>query len=378
MTAGSFRSRDTDPHLQRMVGALVISLLAHLAFFGVFQLGNQLQWWQSSPFATARQARLAEQQQEAAEQRRARQQPLIFVQVALPTEETPDETPFYSSASSRAANPEPGEADQPRLDGSQDRIPRTESAPHAFTGPASPPPQPEGTPAADFDPIPEPAVPEIAIPNPAPPPEIPHPPDTAIDTERHPPAGDLALVRPDVRPAREPDPPSPEPTTPASDPTPTQPAPSLAPAPVDPVPTPRPRPRTVVEAKVRQQVLAGERMRQEGGVRRTGPMSLEVRGTGFGAYDEALVAAVQNRWFALLHERRFAGGATGHVVVRFRLYDDGSVRIVEATEATVDAILQTLCVRAIRDPAPYAEWPSDMRRMIGSNSREIRFTFYYH
>ena len=147
---------------------------------------------------------------------------------------------------------------------------------------------------------------------------------------------------------------------------------------LNPTPPPRARPRTVTEARLRQNLLAGEQMKQEGGVPRVGKVALDVRATGFGAYDEALIMAVQNRWFALLDERRFAGGTTGRVVVKFKLYSDGSVRIVEPTESTVDPLLESLCIRAVRDPAPYEKWPSDMLRMIGSNFREVRFTFYYN
>jgi hypothetical protein len=123
--------------------------------------------------------------------------------------------------------------------------------------------------------------------------------------------------------------------------------------------------------------MAGEVTKMEGGVTRQGAGSVSVQGTGFGAYDEAMFLAVQNRWFFLLEERRFAGGATGRVVLRFRLYMDGTVRLVEPTETTVDPLMTSLCLRAVTDPAPYQEWPSDMRRMIGSNFREIRVTFIY-
>jgi hypothetical protein len=37
-----------------------------------------------------------------------------------------------------------------------------------------------------------------------------------------------------------------------------------------------------------------------------------------------------------------------------------------------------LCQSAILNPAPYPRWPAQMRQTIASNSREIRFTFYYN
>ena len=44
----------------------------------------------------------------------------------------------------------------------------------------------------------------------------------------------------------------------------------------------------------------------------------------------------------------------------------------------VGEILGWLCQRAILDPSPYAKWPSDMLRSIGTNYREVMFTFYYN
>jgi len=32
----------------------------------------------------------------------------------------------------------------------------------------------------------------------------------------------------------------------------------------------------------------------------------------------------------------------------------------------------------VLDPAPYGVWPSDMRRMVGANFRDVTFTFYYY
>jgi hypothetical protein len=47
-------------------------------------------------------------------------------------------------------------------------------------------------------------------------------------------------------------------------------------------------------------------------------------------------------------------------------------------ENTVGELLGYVCQKAITDPSPFAPWPSDMRRMVGANFREIAFTFYYY
>ena len=106
--------------------------------------------------------------------------------------------------------------------------------------------------------------------------------------------------------------------------------------------------------------------------------SLDVTATSFGAYDAAVIAAVQNRWDALLENRLYARDRFGKVTVRFRLHADGTVTEMAFVENTVDLSLALLCQSAIRDSTPYAPWPSDMRRKIGAEYREVTFTFFYN
>jgi outer membrane biosynthesis protein TonB len=381
--------RDEEPTNQRLLAAFVVSLLAHVSLFGVVQIGNQLKWWDSQPFSMFRKVRftpeeIAKLQEE--QRRRQEEQPTIFVQVTQPSEDTPTQTALYSSLSSRAANPEPAPGDQPKIDGRQTQTLRTEDAPRIASGRPTPPPQKELPGTADASPetpsraspqpeqvaafempklvekIPEPArqkgLGEMALPSVIPIPQVTPEPPVERPPER------TAEITPPPKPQ-----PTPEPVTVQAQPAETG----------QETPAPRARPRTITEAKARQSLLSGEKMKQEGGVSRKGPVSLDVKGVPFGAYDEALIMAVQNRWFALLEERKFAGGARGKVVVKFNLHNDGSVRIVEPHESTLDdALLTALCVRAIRDPSPYEKWPSDMLRMLGTNMREMRFTFFYN
>ena len=46
--------------------------------------------------------------------------------------------------------------------------------------------------------------------------------------------------------------------------------------------------------------------------------------------------------------------------------------------STVGDLFAYLCRDAIENAAPFGQWPSDMRRMVGANFREITFTFYYY
>lgn len=378
MPVGPYSPFDDDPLWPRLAGALFISILFHTSLFAVLQIGNQLQWWEAKPFSMFRKVRVtpeelakAEEQARLQAQKEMQQAPTIFVQVSAPSDETPQNTPFYSSQSSRAANPEPAASEQPKIDGTQTQSPRVESAPRALTAraPSTPPPEPVQARESRPEPV------KVAPPQPetvakAVEPQVSERPP---EPERVPGVGDLAKASPEIK--------APAPQPPEARPQPPSPSPTLNRPVTDPsvtTPPPRARPRTVTEARLRQDLLAGEKMKQDGGVSRKGKMALDVKGTGFGAYDEALILAVQNRWFTLLDERRFAGGVTGKVVVKFKLHSDGSVRIVEPTESTVDALMTSLCVRAVRDPSPYEKWPSEMLRLIGSNSREVKFTFYYN
>lgn len=392
--------QDEDSLKQRFLAALAVSLLVHISVVAIAQLGTTLHWWDAQPFSIFRKVRLTPEEiakiqererQKELEAQKEEPPTLTFVQVTNPSDEPPPDPKHYSSASSRAANPEPSNLSIARIDGKNAQTLRTEDTPRTLPGrsAASPPPTPPASastaqvatppppppaPPARTEPVVQAVIPDLT-------PRQPEP-------ERVPGVGELALATPKVEPPR-PEP-VPNPPTPNSTPTPATPAPPspttalTAPAsPVTPAPTPatpnqRPRPRSVVEAKLRQELLAGEKSKQAGGVARKGPVQLDVKGTPFGAYDEAIVLAVQARWFALLDEKRFAGGVTGRVVVQFKLYSDGSVRIVEPQDSSVDALYTAYCVRAVRDPAPYEKWPAEMTRLVGSNFREMRFTFFYN
>jgi hypothetical protein len=124
--------------------------------------------------------------------------------------------------------------------------------------------------------------------------------------------------------------------------------------------------------------LVGEKMAQDGGVKRFSIQStLEVRASPLGNYDARFIAAVQQCWFALLEEQHFSLDRTGKVVLDFRLTVDGRITDMRVVESTVGDIYTTICQLAITKPSPYERWPGDVRRMVGADHREIRFTFFY-
>jgi hypothetical protein len=133
-----------------------------------------------------------------------------------------------------------------------------------------------------------------------------------------------------------------------------------------------------VPAEEREAKLRGEKMNQEGGVSRRHEMaSLDTKATPFGAYDAALIEAISQRWYTLLDERDYASDSRGKVVLQFVLHYDGRVTDMNMSDNNAGEVLGLICQKAVLDPAPFAAWPSDMRRTLG-DVRHIQFTFFYY
>ena len=320
--------------------ALGISLALHLGVFAAWESRARLAAvpflprWLHALLTPSPPSALAARQPEAQPQR---EPPLLFVEVdpAVATAEPPKDAVYYSSMSSQAANPEATlDANKPKIDGKQDKIVRTFDTLRPQPVPASAPP-----------------APEIKAP-----PRQPNLAETQPQPEGGQVLGDLALAKPQLQAPKRAD----------SD------AKSAEPRSAAP-----PRPRTLAQARMQKGILAGEKVKMDGGVKRRGVASLDVKGTTFGVYDAAMVAAVQKRWDDLLEEARFAGDRRGKVELTFRLHYDGRVSDMKRMYSDVGDLWAVYCQKAIQDPSPYEPWPGDMRRMVGASYRELRFTFYY-
>jgi outer membrane biosynthesis protein TonB len=318
--------------LSRLAWAFAISIAAHLFFYGAYEGGKRaVAWmeihhpdWLKSLRALPELARKPQEIQPPKES----QPPLMFVDVnpAAAIAEPPPDAKFESDKNSRAANIEPDkESDVPKITGKQEVMVKTEDIPR----------QPE--PIRKLQPA------------------LPAPPkqeeQTELKAKRTFEPGDLHVGKPDPNPK------------------------------IDTGDAPKPRPRTLREARAREtdQRIPGVAMKQEGGVkRRLEIASLDVKATLFGAYENGLVAAISQRWWDLLDERNWAADNRGKVVVRFNLHYDGTITGVKISENTTGAeVLGYVCVKAIQDPAPYSEWPTDMRHEIASGVLEVQFTFFY-
>jgi outer membrane biosynthesis protein TonB len=252
---------------------------------------------------------------------------LIFVNVnpAQATADAPKDAKYYSDKNSRAANPEPDRiTEAPKINGKQTEVVKTEDIPRE-----------------KFTPL-----------QPSRPAQQPQEPQTEIKPKPAYTPGDLTLAKP---------------------------SPTLRKTEGDANEAKPPRPRTIREALARQQDsrLPGEKMKQEGGVNRHAEISsVDTKATPFGAYDAALVEAISQRWFTLLREYGYASDSVGKVVLQFHLHYDGRITDMNMGDNTAGEMLGLLCEKAVLDPAPFAVWPSDMRRTLG-NTRNIQFTFYY-
>jgi len=303
----------------------------HLSSYGIYEGGKALHLWEKlhtpewvkkllNAVTPTRAIDVAKQPP------KPREAPLMFVEVnpSAAAVEPPKDAKYYAAQNSRASNPDADkETDVPKISGEQERVMKTEDTERPKPQPLQPalppePPEPEVRPKATLRP------------------------------------GDLTMAKPEEELLK---------------------GEGQA----------KPRPRTLAEARAQQaqplqpMKIAGQKTRQDGGVRqRNITSSLDAIGSPFGVYDAAIVAAIQNRWYDLLEERSYASDRTGKVVLEFRLNYDGRITDLKVVEHSVDEILSLLCQKAILDPSPYGRWPSDMRKMVGADYREVRFTFYYN
>jgi outer membrane biosynthesis protein TonB len=293
----------------RLVLALLFSLLVHLVVWGGYEAEKKTGWLKKM-FPPARHKAVALAPKPVVPP----VDPAIYLDVSQASAEAPKQAKYYSDKNSRAANPEVTiESDQPKLNGRQKNVPQTEDVPKPVKAKPTPPTTAETKPE-----------------------------DKPAASGLHP--GALQPGKPADNPDSQ----------------------------------PKPRPRTVREALAQQEKTPSLEMQQEGGVRQHKlQASLDAISTTYGAYDRALVSAVSQRWYDLLEIQHFAYDRIGKVTVVFRLHPDGTITEAEITQNNVGQIWSYICLDAIEEAAPFAQWPADMRRMYSANFREITFTFYY-
>ena len=309
----------------RLAWAFALSVAMHLLVWGTYETGKKLHVWESIHVpawieAITRSLPKAARKESTPVDREA---PLVFINVnpQRAAAEPPKNPKYYSSHDSRAANPDADrDTDIPKITGTQTQVPKTEDVPREKFEKLQPS-------------LPAPQDQSEARPKP-----------TLLP-------GDLVMAKPDLNPR------------------------------TDAGSADRSRPRTIKQALARQQRdrVPGQKMKQDGGVARHADVSMvDARGTSFGAYDQAFIEAVSQRWYDLLDNIRYDGYQHGKVVLRFHLNYDGRITEMKLSESTVGEMLGLLCQKAVLDPAPFEKWPREMRLAVGRDSRPIQFTFYYN
>jgi hypothetical protein len=302
---------------KRLVLALVLSLAAHFLVWGGYELGKKTGLWQRLHWPAHKQLVVKKVLPPPAQ---TQEDPTMFLDVDTDqtTPDAPKNTKYYSSRNSRAANPDASrDSNQPKLNGKQNDVPQTRDVPRTPNSKTQP--TPSQTPAKQ---------------------------QPAAEPKQMLQAGDLKLAKLETSPQKN------EAT--------------------------QERPRTINQALAQQHLQPRIAMQQDGGTRRARLVaSLDAMATPFGEYDSRFIDAVQSQWYKLLDSQQFAQDRFGKVTLKFHLNYDGSVSDPQVLENTVGELLCYVCIQAVTEPSPFEAWPSDMRRKVGANFREITFTFYY-
>ncbi len=83
------------------------------------------------------------------------------------------------------------------------------------------------------------------------------------------------------------------------------------------------------------------------------------------------------RWYEEIKKSRLHDATTGTVVVGFRLHGNGQISQMQIIENKAGELAGSVCLHAINESAPFPEWPEAMRKEIGTDFRDVKFTFQY-
>jgi len=118
------------PELTRLGWALVLSLTLHLFFWGTYAVGKKLHWWERIKLpAWVQKLTQSPLQLQAKQPPVNREPPLIFIDVSQPSSEPPKDAKYYSDRNAIAANLDVDQASNiPKIDGTQEQVPKTEDS----------------------------------------------------------------------------------------------------------------------------------------------------------------------------------------------------------------------------------------------------------
>jgi hypothetical protein len=100
----------------------------------------------------------------------------------------------------------------------------------------------------------------------------------------------------------------------------------------------------------------------------------------FGQYDDSLINAMLaaiTKDADKSNQDIFAQVTPGHVVVEFNLNKAGQVDSPKIIENTLTDEFGQFFLHALQNGSPYATWPDAVRAAFGSDTRDIKATFYF-
>ena len=285
--------------------------------------------------------------------------PLSFIEVdpALVVADSPKNPQFQSTANTLAQNiaaPNP-QLNQPFVGGTQEKYAKTFETERAQPKSEPKPDEPPDVELADVDRTKQESKPaqlqQVAV--------LPQPAAT-------PPKGEVLQLA--LAPTGPPQPVEKRPVAPRP--------PAEAQPPQEPQrPSRRQAKKSLAEVRQTKGILVGEPMKQDGGVDRRGIPAFNVTRGPMGEYGRRMWEAVQQKWYSILDERRFAGEHIGKVVVTFRLAPDGTVMDVKAIEDSAGEAI--FCETAIMVAASFGNWSNEMRSTYGPKPLDCTCVFWY-
>jgi len=336
---------------RRLTAALLISLCVHLGAWGGYELNKKFHWWEDLQAFLQAHKLVKKSPPPPPKTQPPETEPQIFVDVSDVDPTPPQKAKYYSNNNSHAANPDADkDLNQPKLDGKQKFVPKTETVPKfSRLQPSSPPPQPQTKPAPAAQPQTQPAeaTPASSLWNKG---------DVKLakkTSEEKTEAQKAELEKAEAKKVEEQKKAEQQPQTP-------------------------PRPRTLKAAQEQHQ-LPGQQMQQDGGVHHIRVIpAFDTKATAFGNYDAAMFEAIEQYWDDELERNNYADDRQGRVTIQFILNYDGTVTDLEITHNEVGILFASYCQQAIYQTAPYAKWPDEMLRTIGSTHRPVTLTFIYY
>src|ERR1035441_703634 len=139
-----FGRRDSE----RLIVALLCSLVVHLVVLSVYYSGHKLGWWH--PWHPPAWLHLEARKPSLPPPLAQVSEPTVFVDVSHADADAPVNPKYYSNKNSRAANPDVAMGNVPKINGRQTDVPKTEDiSKPAHKSSQAPPEKSQEAPQAD-------------------------------------------------------------------------------------------------------------------------------------------------------------------------------------------------------------------------------------